>query len=83
MAGETDAEKCNLCPVILEAHCELHGNEQPTFCDLWDRYQRDPDYGPDDVLYDLSKIATPAQVSEVQAHVGAREKVRAGAAPPA
>lgn len=58
---------CGLCPRVLDLHCRLHGDAQPAFCDLLVRYQTDPSYGPDDVHYDLMRISTPEQRSQVTA----------------
>jgi hypothetical protein len=66
-AAAYDAKACGLCPRVLEAHCELHGAEQPSFCDLLERYRTDPSYGPDDVHYDLMRISTPEQRTQVTA----------------
>jgi hypothetical protein len=64
-AAVPGAKECGLCPRILDLHCRLHGQGQPEFCDLLVRYQRDPNYGPDDVHYDLMRISTPEQRRQV------------------
>lgn len=79
MSADTTKD-CGLCPRILDIHCRLHGQDNPTFCDLLNRYKSDPAYGADDVLYDLQKIATPDQVAQVRAEYRRLEKV--GQVPP-
>jgi hypothetical protein len=78
-AGPKD---CGLCPRILEAHCRLHGGE---FCELLERYRTDPSYGSDDVLYDLTRLATPDQIAQVRSALLEEQKQGSGpdTSPPA
>ncbi len=54
---------------MLDAHCRLHGTADARFCDLKARYFEDPNMGPDDVLMELTQIATPEQMAEVRADI--------------
>ncbi len=67
--SQSPPETCGLCERILNAHCELHGRQEPTFCELLERHHRDPTYGPDEVLVDLVRVATPAQMEQVREHL--------------
>ena len=74
LAGVTKREQpgeCPVCPMILAAHCDLHGDQDPTFCELLDRYYMDPGLTTDDLMLEVSRIATPEQMREVGAKVNA------------
>lgn len=64
--------ECPVCPAILAAHCTLHGHQNPQFCDLLERYYTDPTLETDDLMVELSKIATPEQMREAGAAVNAQ-----------
>lgn len=55
---------CGLCDDVLEELCK-----QPTgqeWCERRERYHEDASYGPDDVLYDITKRLTQQQIEAVK-----------------
>ncbi len=64
--------ECPVCPAILAAHCTLHGQENPDFCALLERYYVEPTLTTDDLMVELSRIATPQQMKEAGAAVNAQ-----------
>jgi len=58
-----DDQPCSRCEDALAAFCDLYQGE---FCDLKDRYYSDSSMGPDAVLFELTRLATPEQCNEVQ-----------------
>lgn len=65
-------EDCRVCAAVLQTHCAMHGATNPEYCDLWERYWTDRGLTSDDVLYELTKIETPAQRQEVAEALAAK-----------
>lgn len=64
--------ECPVCPAILAAHCSLHGQQNPQFCELMERYYLEPQLTTDDLMVELARIATPEQMREAGAAVNAQ-----------
>lgn len=75
-----EGENCGFCRSVLEAHCDLHGKQNPKFCELKERYYTDPTMGTDQVFDSLEQMATPDQISQATEHVDNR--IRRGLPPP-
>ena len=73
-------EECGYCATILDAHCTLHGQENPAYCDLQRRYYTDDAMTVDDVYDAIIPMETPAQHdAAVQA---VNDRIASGLGPP-
>lgn len=73
-------EECGYCATILDAHCTLHGDTQPDYCDLQRRYYTDDTMTVDDVYAALIPLETPAQ-HDAAVHA-VHDRVASGLGPP-
>lgn len=73
-------EECGYCATILDAHCTLHGAEQPSFCDIQRRYYTDDTMTVDDVYAALIPLETPRQHEAALQAVN--DRVASGLGPP-
>ncbi len=73
-------EECGYCATILDAHCTLHGQENPAYCDVQRRYYTDDTMTVDDVYAAIIPLETPAQHdAAVQA---VNDRIASGLGPP-
>lgn len=73
-------EECGYCATILDAHCTLHGQENPAYCDVQRRYYTDTTMTVDDVYAALIPLETPAQHEAAVQAVNTR--MASGGGPP-
>lgn len=52
-------DRCGLCADLLRILCQTEGGQ---FCQLRERYATDPSYSSDQVLYDVTRLASPEQL---------------------
>ncbi len=64
-------QDCPICAEMVDAHCRLHGAQDPRACELRDKYWTTPDMDPSDVLAEMTAMITPEQHDTLRRHVQA------------